>query len=284
MAKLPVALTTAAAVRDYLRSPAAVVILNGAHGVGKRALADAITTDVLDISPEQLENYPYRIQVEPEGESIPIEAIRRVQSSLIRSVPGTKPIRRVIVIPDAQKLTTEAQNALLKSLEEPPRDTMVVLTVDNLHNLLPTVVSRAQTIPVLPISEKQATDYFGFSSKVTKVFHMAGGRASLMQALLDDDNHPLLNAIEAAKGVLLKPAYERLLLVNNLSKDRPASQELLDALLLLARVSLTNSVSSDKTEQARRWHAITKQVTTAQQAMSKNASTKLVLTDLFLHL
>lgn len=113
---------------------------------------------------------------------------------------------------------------------------------------------------------------------------MSGGRADLMRAILQDEDHPLLANINQAKEVLQKTPYDRLLLVNNLSKDKPATEELLEALLLLARISLTTSVKNEKTDQAKRWHKIIKQVGAAQKSLKRNAGSKLVLTDLFLHL
>lgn len=284
MAKLPLANTTDRQVTAYLQSPSAVLVLHGPSGVGKKQLAEIILADILGIVHEKLITYPYLIQVEPDGDSISIESIRVVQSALIRSVPGTNTIRRAVLIADAHKLTPEAQNALLKSLEEPPADTVFVLTVDNLQHLLSTVVSRAQPLAVLPITEAAAMAHFGDSPSVIKAYHMSGGRSGLLQALLDNSDHQLLTAIDQAKDVLSKTTYERLLLVNILSKDKSATQELLEALLLLARISLKTSVMNDKDDQAKQWHTITIQVTAAEKALKKNASVKLVLTDLFLQL
>lgn len=286
MNELPLAPTTETAVKTYLKSPSSVLILYGPAGVGKKRLAEQILADILQIAKDKLITYPYLIVVEPDKgkASIAIDQVRSLQSALIRSVPGLRPVRRAVLIADAQKLTPEAQNALLKSLEESPADTVFVLTVDNLHNLLSTVVSRSQPLAVLPISEAAAKRHFGDNAQTTKAYHMSGGRAALMQALLDDAEHPLLAKIDEAKAVLQKSTYDRLLLVNNLAKDKPATEELLEALLLLARISLSSSVKASRTDQARRWHAISKQVIVAQKALKKNAGTKLVLTDLFLHL
>lgn len=284
MDELPLAPTTSKAVQAYLKSPSSVLILHGPGGVGKQQLAKTILADILQIVQDKLMTYPYLIWMEPEKDSISIDVIRRLQSALIRSVPGTNSTRRAVLILGAQKLTREAQNALLKSLEEPPVDTVFVLCVDNLHNLLSTVVSRSQPLAVLSISETAAKKQFGDRPEVVKAFHMSGGRAGLMQALLGDIDHPLLASIDEAKSILQKTTYERLLLVNSLSKDKPAVEELLGALLLLAQISLTTAIKNNRTDQAKRWHAVNKQVIAAQAALKHNAGLKLVLTDLFLHL
>ena len=53
---------------------------------------------------------------------------------------------RVIIIQDADHLTAEAMNALLKTLEEPPPHVVLVLTAERLDALLPTIMSRCQMI------------------------------------------------------------------------------------------------------------------------------------------
>lgn len=284
MASPPLAPTTEVAVKAYLRKPSAVLVLHGPSGVGKSRLAEQILADILQIVHEKLITYPYLIRLEPDEKgSITIDSVRSVQSALIRSVPGNNLLRRAVLVTQAEKLTLEAQNALLKALEEPPSDTVFILTVDNLQHLLSTVASRSQPLAVLPISEEVARNHFGDNAQVTKAYYMSGGRAELLQALLDDAEHPLLEAIKQAKEVLQKSSYERLLLVNALSKDKLATNQLLEALLLLARISLASSVKGGNTAQAKRWHGIIKQVSAASGSLQKNASTKLVLTDLFLH-
>src|SRR5688500_2948953 len=104
MADLPVASTTGKAVKAYINKPSAVLVLHGPAGVGKEVLARRILADVLGLVQDKLISYPYLIKVEPEKDSISIESVRRMQSGLVRSVPGDQPIRRAVLIADAQKL------------------------------------------------------------------------------------------------------------------------------------------------------------------------------------
>jgi DNA polymerase-3 subunit delta' len=284
MANLPVAPTTATAVATYIQNPSQVLVLHGETGVGKQGIANRILAGVLGLDQAKLPTYPYLITIEPVKDAISIDTIREMQSGLIRSVPGDQPFRRAVLVAQAEKLTKEAQNALLKSLEEPPTDTIFVLCVTNIQSLLSTVVSRSQPLAVLPITETAAKEHFGDSPETVKAYHMAEGRAELMDALLTDTEHPLLTTIDEAKSVLRKTPYERLLLINNLAKDKQVTQELLSALQLLARISLVAAVNNDSTVTAKRWHRINKQVIAARKSLNKNAGTKLVLTDLFLHL
>ena len=79
-----------------------------------------------------------------DNETIGIEQIRNLQKTLF-----LKPIRSKIkacIIKHAHNLTIEAQNALLKILEEPPQDTIIILTAQNHTVFLPTILSRCKLI------------------------------------------------------------------------------------------------------------------------------------------
>jgi DNA polymerase-3 subunit delta' len=54
--------------------------------------------------------------------------------------------RKVVIIDDAEKMTPQAQNCLLKTLEEPPSDSILILVTSDRHSLFPTIVSRCQVI------------------------------------------------------------------------------------------------------------------------------------------
>lgn len=60
--------------------------------------------------------------------------------------------KRICLIEDADQMNIETSNAFLKTLEEPPGDTVIILTTNNLSKLLPTIVSRCQTIYFKPVA------------------------------------------------------------------------------------------------------------------------------------
>jgi len=82
----------------------------------------------------------------------------------IRSVTqeaGLKPFearRKILIIPDAENLTTQAANALLKTLEEPPPHVVLLLTAADTRLLLPTIVSRCQVLALRPVPFKTIED------------------------------------------------------------------------------------------------------------------------------
>ncbi len=95
--------------------------------------------------------HPDMLWILPENGGIKISRIRELCTSL--TVRANEAFRRIVIIRDAETMNTEAQNALLKTLEEPPRDTIFILIADNPASLLPTVVSRCRSIPFKAASE-----------------------------------------------------------------------------------------------------------------------------------
>lgn len=86
--------------------------------------------------------YPDVFEVFPKGNSIGIDKIRNITLSYLK-----KPVegrRKIYILFDAQKMTQQAQNSLLKTLEEPATQSITMLVCDNIKTLLPTVVSRCQ--------------------------------------------------------------------------------------------------------------------------------------------
>jgi DNA polymerase-3 subunit delta' len=77
-------------------------------------------------------------------ESLKIEEIRSLQHNLVLN-PYNSPYK-IAIIDSASRMTFEAQNAFLKTLEEPPGQTILILTVTNKKKLLPTILSRCQII------------------------------------------------------------------------------------------------------------------------------------------
>ncbi|MBM3472644.1 MAG: AAA family ATPase [Armatimonadetes bacterium] len=101
--------------------------------------------------------------------------------------------RKVLIVSDAQAMNEEAANHLLKTLEEPPGRTTIILTATSADSLLPTIVSRSQLVrfgPV-PLAETQAAMTRAFpgldSALVRSVAALSGGRPGWARRLLE---HP----------------------------------------------------------------------------------------------
>jgi DNA polymerase III subunit delta' len=276
-------------VAQFIGRPGQALLLIGSNGVGKRCLAEVIATAVLQLESGKLAQHPYYTALESEKNSISIDAIRQLQHFLQLKTLGSQPLRRAVIVEHAETLTTEAQNAYLKLLEEPPADTLMILTADNPRALLPTILSRVQAITVYAPGEEVIKAHFAANSQdgaaVNQAYFLSGGLPGLMHALLaGDQTHPLLAGVAQAKEILQKQTFERLAMVESLSKQKDAAKYVIEALQHIAQTGLDQSAKRGDPEKLHQWHRILKVASRAGDALGQNANTKLVLSDLMLHI
>ncbi len=90
------------------------------------------------------------------SESIKIDEIREMQNKIIEKPITSK--RKVYVINNAEKMTIEAQNCLLKTLEEPPEFITIILVINSENTILATIKSRCTKIVFTEENEKELTE------------------------------------------------------------------------------------------------------------------------------
>jgi len=113
--------------------------------------AEKLMTDVISL------NNPYDVlSIRPDN-NIGIEEIRKIIDFLAFSPQGDS---KIIVVYEADKMTQEAANAFLKTLEEPPSYSMIILITTRWNSLLPTVKSRVQRIFVKFVPESDRLNDF----------------------------------------------------------------------------------------------------------------------------
>ncbi len=153
----------------------------------------------------------YRLQV-PDGKTqIPVDSVRDLTAAL-----SDRPFSggwRVVLIEEAEKMNASAQNALLKTLEEPPEGTVFLLVARALGALLPTVVSRCQVVRFSPLPEETVRQELlrrgakeGDAKWIAQISEGSLGKAL---ACLNDDHLPALmrgaqaawEAARSGKGV-----------------------------------------------------------------------------------
>lgn len=105
------------------------------------------------------QNHPDIIRVYHEKpNSISVEEIRTQVVNDVDIKPYTGPYK-IYLINDAEKMTVQAQNALLKTIEEPPAYAVIILLTNNAEALLPTIVSRCVTLHLKALSDDLVKAY-----------------------------------------------------------------------------------------------------------------------------
>jgi DNA polymerase III subunit delta' len=142
------------------RDPFGAYIFLGPDDLGKSTIALAFARNLMAVSLEEASNFNtdlHIIKPEKDKKVISIAQIRDLIKIL--SLSSFLNSYKIGIIKEAQKLTQEAQNALLKTLEEPKDKVIVILLANNEDNLLPTILSRGQKLYFQPVPAETIYNY-----------------------------------------------------------------------------------------------------------------------------
>ena len=285
MDKLLLHPTTEHQLKALLQSKPHAVLISGAEGVGKQMIAEHFVAQLFGPN-----STPRLLHISPQTSGVGIEEVRKIRDFLHRKTTGTASIRRIVLVSNAHAMTTEAQNALLKTLEEPPADTMIILTASDPTALKQTIRSRTQQLLVLPVSLVSAEEYFkqlgGYKQQsVPAAYYMSDGRVGLLKAILEGSaEHGLVTAIAQAKEILKMSTYQRLLQVDALAKEKELLALLLQGLERVVISGLRQAANTENEKSIRKFYNLSKLVQSTQDALSKNVNAKIVLTELFIQM
>ncbi len=201
-------------LKAFIRSDALphALLFSGDDGVGKELTATAFAMacncrrlatlrrenprhDVIDACGDcspcrkiAANQHPDIIRIAPRSSVIRIDRIRDLLQTL--ALKPNEASRRVVILRDAHSMNTEASNALLKVLEEPPGRTLLILTAHQPADLLPTVASRCRHIRFLPLSPAQIEGLLAASGDIDPqaagiAAALAGGSVTRARTLMD---------------------------------------------------------------------------------------------------
>ncbi len=132
-------------------------LFSGAEGLGKQTLARATAHKLAELGGPLSE-----IHVVGGQETIKREEIIELRRKVALAPAGYS----IWIILGAHRLTPEASNALLKTLEEPPKGTYFLLTTTSIHGLLPTIISRCQHLPLQRVPEEDICRWLASRAKL----------------------------------------------------------------------------------------------------------------------
>lgn len=180
----------------------------GTSGIGKKQIAKEFAKMILCLDTNKYcnkckscvefdsNNNPDYYEIIPDGANVKIEQIRQMQSKV-----SEQPIisnKKVYIIDDADLMTKEAQNCLLKTLEEPPEFVTIILIGSNESNFLSTIKSRCLMLKFEDIKFKDINDYLKkeFPNEEISNSTIEAANGSIGKALILKNKQELYIAID----------------------------------------------------------------------------------------
>lgn len=214
---------------------------------------------------------------------IKIEQVRDLRHQLSLMAASGK--YKVAIIDDADRLNKAAQNALLKTLEEPSDKIVLILVSRDDKKMLPTILSRCQRVKFGPVSRKELEKNIpaGEKNKEAVIFWSLG-RPGLMLNLVRDSREMDFreNAVAELKILLNKSLAEKLAIAETLGKDaREAARKLNLWAVILRENLLGRGVFGQSRKKC--FEIIENIEKSLELIKETNSNTRLILENLFLH-
>ena len=230
-------------------------ILNGERGSGKRMLANLFAMTLLcetgDNEPcgkchscKQAEsgNHPDIIRVTHEKpNSISVDDIRTQVNNTVDIKPYQGPYK-VYIIPQADMMTPQAQNAILKTIEEPPSYAVFLLLTENAETLLPTINSRCVMLKLRNIKDTLIRKYLmenleipDYKADMCTAFAQGNMGRAIMLANSDHFNEIREEAVQLLKHISEMELNEIVAAVKNISVYKLEITDYLDIIMIWYR-------------------------------------------------
>jgi DNA polymerase-3 subunit delta' len=215
----------------------------GSRGLGKATIAKQFSANILGLDVNNLhQSLNISVVSNDEDKTISVEKIRDLRSALSLSTIGGG--SKIAIIDNADTMTIAAQNSLLKTLEEPSRDTVIILIAHKSENLLETIRSRVAIIrfyqlPIIQIQQELQSRLNLSLEKSLFLAQLSMGRPGFALSCVSDEicKQREQNALETL-GFLLSPLHERIAFVEKLTKVKESREQRIQDVIELCEMWL----------------------------------------------
>lgn len=251
------------------------LIFYGLEGIGKKKAAVELARQILSVHTAL---HPDLLVIEPEGKSLSVDVIRDIKNKLSRVLHSSK--ARFVIINDAHKMTPQAANSLLKTLEEPHSGNYFILITPSLFQMMPTIRSRCQRIYFNPPAEKLSAALLASelgieSEEALEMIRLSEGSIGKAQNLLGS-----AAAMSDWSNWLNKSVHTFQEGSELANKWLASDTDLKDILSLLLQKTYQDMLAGDSVQLLPRWEKIAQAV----QDVQRNVNKQLVLENLFWNL
>ena len=219
----------------------------GTEGIGKLLIAKEFAKKILCLEDSEDNctckscicfngnNNPDFSLINESGDNIKIDTIRDLTSKIIE-----KPIvsnRKVYIINDFEKMTKEAQNCLLKTLEEPPEFVTIILIGSKESSFLSTIKSRCTIIKFSPIENEQIIEYLNKKYEIKNIteemLEIFGGSIGKAEDLKDKEElfSNIIEIVEKIKIMELPEVLKKADIIYKSQEDRIDILEAINVIL-----------------------------------------------------
>ena len=240
-------------------------ILNGERGSGKKMLASLFAMTLLCEKGEkdpcsmchsciQAEsgNHPDIIRVTHEKpNTISVDDIREQVNHTIDIKPYQGPYK-IYIIPEADKMTVQAQNALLKTIEEPPAYAVILLLTTNADAFLPTILSRCVTLNIKAVLDEQIKKFLmrryqvpDYQADVCVAFAQGNVGKAIQLASSEDFNELKAATLQLMKRVKEIDLYEMTEAVRQIGEYKLQINDYFDLMMIWYRDVLMFKATGD---------------------------------------
>ena len=215
---------------------------SGSKALGKATVAIEFSANLLGLQPSMLQTSPNVTIVDDSDGKISVEQIRDLKQTLSLSTFGGG--WKIAIIDGADKMTASSQNALLKTLEEPTPQTVIILIAHKSGALLDTIRSRAVGIEfhALPNSLIKETlcDRFSITeSRAELLAQLAMGRPGFALACSNEEScKEQEDAAKNALQFLHEPLYTRMKKIESITKQKENRKQVIENMVELWRMWL----------------------------------------------
>ncbi|MFH1631762.1 MAG: hypothetical protein ABIA47_01915 [bacterium] len=266
----------------------------GVVGEEKGKCDFAVSDQVLSANPD------ITIVKPSEKGSISVDDIRNLRERLSMFSFGKS--KKIAIIEDAEAMTIAAQNALLKTLEEPSGDTLIILITSDASELRSTITSRTVHIRFTLVEREKICSFLSSQNLTKDLAHelagLAAGRPGIAMSLIDKETRDQARGrINETLNFLESPLADKFGTIEKLSKDKDrttadvivdlqrlrlvvhdcllASAGSENLISLSSTVDRIGQISSSRTSQA--WAETLKSINAAELAIKQNVNAKLAM-------
>lgn len=197
-------------------------------------------------------NHPDIITVTHEKPNV--ISVDEVREQLVDSIT-TKPYEsryKIYIVPDAQLLNPQAQNAILKTIEEPPEYGIIILLTSNLNKMLETVISRCMVLTTKPVRERDMLQYLMKNMNLSEdraYFCLDFAQGNLGKAIKLANNSEYVQVIDSVVEVMKKiqnlDVDELALALEHIQKFKMSINDYMDLMMMWYRDVLMLKVTGN---------------------------------------